>query len=477
MKESILVIYGLKNIENIWDSFQATKYILVEDDPEIFEAFQNTTFGRELLKKKDVQNFFLKETFYREMVLKEISFEIAFAKFDFFINEASRERGERFLQDLEIVSEGTVLTLGYFQDFGMSGCSNLFSNFLKNFKIKLLRDFKGSFQGIPAIICGGGPSLEKEIPFLRAVQDRALIFAGGSALNSLNYYSIVPHFAGGVDKDAPEVRFKGQNRGEIPFIFTSNFAKDNLAKWDGPLILSGENSISEEVFNFFRGGEESGWNVATFLVGAAVSLGCNPIFLVGVDLGFEKERYASGVNDKIGFELIQVESKDGKIYFTQRDWLAARNWLTRFAKNKIETSFFNLSDAALPIETIPKKLSQDVKEEYFKTRVDLIGKVHTLFQNKSDVNLSDDIGYLALQKSLKSTLKLLKKREGVEKELQKEIAYICLLEPLWKLFGPIFNKQVIEGDEISPKLVQDFFFRDICNKYVDIMGRLWKDMR
>ena len=62
----------------------------------------------------------------------------------------------------------------------------LLSNLLRNIKQWPTSFFanalKGKFKGIPAIICGAGPSLSETFASLRTVEDKALIFAGGSAI-------------------------------------------------------------------------------------------------------------------------------------------------------------------------------------------------------------------------------------------------------------------------------------------------------
>src|SRR6185503_9490810 len=68
--------------------------------------------------------------------------------------------------------------------------------FFKNFYHNILEldnaengsALSGKFQGVPAIICGAGPSLGKNIELLKTLKDKALIFAGGTAMNALNAY-------------------------------------------------------------------------------------------------------------------------------------------------------------------------------------------------------------------------------------------------------------------------------------------------
>ena len=106
--------------------------------------------------------------------------------------------------------EGAILeaelTLSLYRDFGEGVLTNVFKNLDLHKRIKKGGDLKGQFNGIPAVICGAGPSLEKSFSELKEIQDRAVIIAGGSALAPLSRSHIPIHFAAAVDPDPPTER-------------------------------------------------------------------------------------------------------------------------------------------------------------------------------------------------------------------------------------------------------------------------------
>ena len=73
-----------------------------------------------------------------------------------------------------------------------------YSNFYKNLfelpKAKPASSLFSKFDKVPAIICGAGPSLEKNLPLLGTLKDRAIIFAGGTAMNALNAQGMLSTF-------------------------------------------------------------------------------------------------------------------------------------------------------------------------------------------------------------------------------------------------------------------------------------------
>jgi hypothetical protein len=475
MSDQVLVVYGVKEVNHEKWLQDKRSLLLLEDDELTWKNFAKSSFGEKILKEKRVKSFFLFTPLQRSAAIKEIALEIALCKFEMFIHPEKGEAGRQFLVELEGLSQELLLTLNYFSDFGLSSSYHLFANLLKDRQAHLLKDLKGALQGIPAIICGGGPSLEKNLPFLKEAKNRACIFAGGAALNVLNFYSIIPHFAGGVDKDAPFSRFKGQNRGETPLFWGSSFASDNLSMWHGPLILAGEPTLQGELFNLFQNGLSIGWNVSNFLVHTASFLGCDPIILVGVDLAFKENCYSQGVYDKNGYNLIEVEGRGGQKCFTQSDWLAARKWLESFAKEQIRQSFFNISDQGLEIPFIPDKHAESLLKDYLPFKYDVGAKIHATLQRQQRVSLDVKEEYKRLEKSFLSILKLLKGFSVDEEKIKNEMAFCYILEPLWKMYCPIFKKQM--DAYMDDKIMQAVFFQNVTNQYLTMMKNLWKSTK
>ncbi|HEY5236733.1 MAG TPA: 6-hydroxymethylpterin diphosphokinase MptE-like protein, partial [Rhabdochlamydiaceae bacterium] len=113
---------------------------------------------------------------------------------------------------------------------------------LENFKNNLssptnvAKDLYGKFQNIPAIVCGGGPSLASCQSQLKRLQDTALIIGCGAGIEALLKMGIKPHFAAHVDP-APLHRFTSA---EIPIFYQLRTAADVVKKYKGRhLLVSG----------------------------------------------------------------------------------------------------------------------------------------------------------------------------------------------------------------------------------------------
>ena len=86
-----------------------------------------------------------------------------------------------------------------FQGFGIGFFINYFHNLFAWPKAYLGDGLFNKFASVPAIICGAGPSLAKNINFLKTLGDKAIIFAGGTSMNVLNAKGVIPHFGIGID--------------------------------------------------------------------------------------------------------------------------------------------------------------------------------------------------------------------------------------------------------------------------------------
>ena len=127
--------------------------------------------------------------------------------------------------DPQIIGEwilGTELTLCLYNDFGVPLMTNVFENLHMKGEVKRADHLEGAFRGVPAIICGAGPSLSESIDALKELKDRALIIGGGSALAPLSRHHIPIHFSAALDPDPPTERFYRQNHFETPLVLSKS---------------------------------------------------------------------------------------------------------------------------------------------------------------------------------------------------------------------------------------------------------------
>ncbi len=296
-------------------------------------------------------------------------------------------------------------------------------------------ELQGSFQGIPAVIVGAGPSLAANGCLLREFEDKALIFAGGTAINCID---IEPHFAASIDAKAPYHQFKMHPYAEVPFCYQSRMNRDNFSLLHGEKILFPDSAC--EAINWIHGEErfEGGWTVGNFLTQIAILMGCSPIFFLGMDLCYEKGRKYAKIDAFPSDSLVAV----GDV-LTQTDWLLSARWI----EERSGKDFFDLSQGILKVP----KVSIEEALQMCGGRKDLKRIVHAAIQR------------LSFQRAERwefwdASLQRCKEDLG---EIEDEIVAQKLLNPLWQIWRPLF-----EGDNQNLELHQKLFFQKVLEEHV-----------
>ncbi|MEM8727341.1 MAG: 6-hydroxymethylpterin diphosphokinase MptE-like protein [Chlamydiota bacterium] len=281
--------------------------------------------------------------------------------------------------------------------------NHFIDNFIPNFR-RLESSFDGNglkdtFKGIPAIVCGAGPSLANDIETLRSLQENALIFACGSAITALSNHRIIPHFGVAYDPNEEEVkRFMAASSFETPILYASRLHPGIFNTCNGPsgylhtqtggwaeYWMEDKLGLDQEPLQL--GFTMEALSVTTGGLQLARTYGCNPIILLGVDLAFTTSRaYTSGVvtSDSAGLEkrkedvrcserLLYRKDIYGRPIATLVKWVMESATISTFVKNHSEVSFINASSGGLGFKNIA---NTPLAEIPFPDAYDLYGMVH-----------------------------------------------------------------------------------------------------
>lgn len=251
---------------------------------------------------------------------------------------------------------------------------------------------------VPALICGAGPSLTKQLPMLRTLGDRALIIGSGTGLNILNRHGISPHFGLAVDPNvAQESRLLTNTSYELPFFFAHRFYQGAMIKIHGPrLYVNGGVAFQIGVWfdNAFGlpsyDAVGSGVSTSNFGAGVAHALHNHPIVLVGMDMAYtEASRYAPGVTahptdnreqhqaiSKISENAIPGIDVNGASVMTRWDWVVEADVYTQFVRHYPEAALINATEGGLRILEVPHLTLEEVAKNYLTTSFDIPGWVH-----------------------------------------------------------------------------------------------------
>lgn len=392
--------YGYLTLKPWLEKNPDHQLLLIEDDPEILHAFLETSAASEFLSDSQCTLIYKDEAAeWQERIVPLIKNTFFLKRkfvssFKYTLNRsqdcARMEIQTDILFFYAAQAEGEYLTLGV--DFQ----KNFFNNFLNLYLMKLGTSLKGKFKDVPAIICGAGPSLEKQAEALKSVKDRALIFAGGTAMNALNVLGIMPHFGAGLDPFEPQMsRIMENDAFMIPYFIKYRMYSGAVEALLGEKLLIPQDMnypiVKELETKVDLQGEnqvELGANVIHFCVSLAEMLGCSPIIMVGVDLAYtEGAPYSKGVQVHATYEpfdqlvsktsheeLMLVQDIYGKPIYTLPKWLFEALWYSAFQSAHPDTALLNGTEGGIGFQGIPNVSFQEVITS-FKEKGDLLGRI------------------------------------------------------------------------------------------------------
>lgn len=489
------------------------RLVLLEDDLAVIKILFETKLGTKILKDPQVELHYFEDADITDMLsnLTDLYWRLMTSKIKVetlpFYKKTKPERS--LLLHHKIIFDANLREgiLGEYLEYGAAFFRNFYPNLLQLPKSYLANNLWGKFKNVPAIICGAGPSLKKQIPLLQALRDKALIFAGGSALNALNASSMQPHLGVGIDPNPAQYdRLSKNSAFEVAFLYRNRMLIEAFNLVHGPRLYV-KGSGGYDVARWFeeqlgiKGEEiEEGYNVVTFSLELAHVFGCNPIIFVGVDLAYTNmEMYAPGVVDKSKIskkEMINVDNfnnqailrKDiyDKPIYTLWKWIGESHWMRDFALKHTDVTMINSTEGGIGFPGVTNMPFKKVAKTYLQRNWDIPSLLHGEIQNSTmpQVTLPKVVAAMgemansltrckeSLQILLEETdlmSKRIKKEKQVpatlqsgraalfEIELAEEVGYIHILDVFNKTYSCVLNRDlqklhIIPGKELNWKI-------------------------
>lgn len=447
-----------------------TKLIFIEDCFGSLIEFAEKEEGRKILSHPRVSLHYVKSSFDLEEILKKELWQ--------HLLETSflmQTKEHPFLASLfSFLREGVHFTFSDYSDFGQKVLENVLQNLHSLQKLNLLGDLKGAFQGVPAFIVGAGPSLDEDAHLID--REKAIVFAGGSAVAALSKKGIKPHFVSTVDKDAPKSIFAQADFSSTAFLFQLRTNPENVQLAHEPKILAPSNGgypledwITEKL-GIYEQPLDFGWNVSTFLAQVAHYLGCGPIILIGQDLAHSSSQsYAEDLQvRKENTSFVKVQDRFGKEAMSQRDWVFARDWFCTFAK-KPGVELLNATSKGLGFEGVKEFSSLEEPKQNIEEIVQSgLAKMTTKRM---------DLSHLQLAKSSRQMKNLVKDKiielqkyyeakhpipKAFFASLEKEVFYAKHIACMWNLFSPTILAKG-DGGVYTTCLQRLLFIEHLCS--------------
>jgi hypothetical protein len=190
-------------------------------------------------------------------------------------------------------SSTTTQKLGFLT--GLTQGERFFSNSILNLPNSMnsltVSSAKGLWKDRPGILVAAGPSLEKQLPLLKSIQDEVLLVCVGPAWKTLRAFDITPHFVVSIDPFDPNfTHFEGlQANGEILLTDFCNNVRI-VDTFDGIKMFCHSGDDRDKLCEYFTrvkfGSLGTGGSVAHTAFNFLRHIDAAPIILVGQDLAY-----------------------------------------------------------------------------------------------------------------------------------------------------------------------------------------------
>lgn len=367
----------------------------------------------------------------------------------------------------ESVISATLSALGVWaKDILFSVYENFLSNvplMLENIPIaRLIEERKNKFEN--AIVISAGPSLSKQLPLLKKVQENAVLFCADGALNIVLEQGIEPDYILNTDISDWAKAFLHQIPAKSLLINGYSTHPKTLESLKGKnlsVVLGTKDGVCQ--YNFFKdfGFVELGGNVSHFAYALTLELGFKNIIMLGQDLSLDfngnshAKGYAFGENYETEADIKYFKVKAYKGFgevTTHITWDYYRKDLERlFLLNKNKATFINSTEGGAFIK-FSKELSFEESAKILTTKKPNFSLTKPVTQNKAKKILSK------FNAKVKADLR---KSQGML-EGAKELlnALNTILESKKTLPLSFLEKVKKMIDEFDGKLEEDEFLND-----------------
>jgi hypothetical protein len=207
----------------------------------------------------------------------------------------SKEVTQQYTQVLQRVAQQQRDFLSPLFNLSPLWTRNGIRNFAHVAKNPMIGDLQTAFSGVPIIIVGAGPSLEKNIHLLKEAKGKAIILAVNRTLRSLQNAGIYPDLTITLEARDVHCQFEGIAIENIPGVLLATTVDRNLFELDAQCFVSYYNQLALDgwMFDPVDQCHEAGsrGTVSHSAFNLALRWGCDPIILMGQDLSFPGGRY------------------------------------------------------------------------------------------------------------------------------------------------------------------------------------------
>ncbi|EPY6314386.1 6-hydroxymethylpterin diphosphokinase MptE-like protein [Campylobacter coli] len=336
---------------------------------------------------------------------------------------------------------------------------------------RILSERKNKFEN--AIVVSAGPSLAKQLPLLKAYQDKAVIFCADGALSMLEKEGIVPDYVTNLDCRDLAMKFF-QNKGKLK---QSIIALECATHPNVVRSLKAENCMivlrNKALYQRFNlndfGYIDTGTHVSHFSYTLALALGFKNIIMIGQDLAFDEEgnshskgfSYGEQFSGEKTVPTLKAQAYAGKgevlTHITWNDYRIKLEYL--FACNEQKAKFYNATEGGARINFTEELSFKECCEKLLTKEKPKFELPKSLTKNRSDkllVKFKEKI-----QKDQENAKRFLDDALALKQILENILSkdFLLPLEFLEKVYQNIenFNHSLDEDEFIQDETLRGAF--------------------
>jgi len=399
--------------------------------------------------------------------------------------------------------------------------NNLVMNFIPAMKNPGVCLLDKKFEGKPIFVVAPGPSLDKNVEQLKRVKGKALIICCDTATSIMLRHGIETDVITTIDyQPANFFKLRGVDT-SFAYLFPSlEVTPHILLNHKGPMFNYYHSALTEKVFDPILGRKgcvHTGGSVLTDAFSIAVSMGADPVILLGVDLGFpgmkwysegsfDNGKFTSNLNEK-KVDLIEIEDIYGNPMYTYRSFYEFLKWFRkRLAVEKINvvdateggakiegSRIMKLSDAIDEFVTDgynPRGILDDVYNSFTPpTNEEVLSKVNEYIRDYEELTAE-------MRKTLKSckrALEIMRRSQKLEgnKELIRLLLRINESRSIFKVekndsrlgfVSPMIERQMTDilyytQDETKPKRERHIRLVELDRNFYEKLAKACENMK
>ncbi|EMC8684583.1 motility associated factor glycosyltransferase family protein, partial [Campylobacter jejuni] len=336
---------------------------------------------------------------------------------------------------------------------------------------RILSERKNKFDN--AIVVSAGPSLTKQLPLLKAYQDKAVVFCADGALSMLEKEGVVPDYVTNLDCRDLAMKFF-QNKGKLK---QSIIALECATHPNVVRSLKAENCMivlrNKALYQRFNlndfGYIDTGTHVSHFSYTLALALGFKNIIMIGQDLAFDEEgnshskgfSYGEQFSGEKTVPTLKTQAYGGKgevlTHITWNDYRIKLEYL--FACNDQKAKFYNATEGGARINFTEELSFKECCEKLLTKEKPKFELPKSLTKNRSDKLLAKFKE--KIQKDQENAKRFLDDALALKQILENILSkdFLLPLEFLEKVYQNIenFNHSLDEDEFIQDEVLRGAF--------------------